>query len=201
MEIIQIHWGVQCAYSGRYCNFRHSRFFHQGIHLTRIRHTYQLGVLALSKPQHEVFLQSEGTSDDDTKEAWRQAVIIISPTFQFWDMILRMETLSLIFVRAHRETNFSLYVESLEGLVPWIFEFNHHNYARWIPKHIRDMESLHLSVYQQFEECGHWVVQKATKCFSAMPIDQYHEQHKKSVKGTGGAVGLTENPSARDFSR
>ena len=165
-------------------------------HLTRTRHARQLSVLALSKLQHKAFLQSEGPHDDDTEEAWRQAAIIKSPTFQFWDMILRMEILGLIFVRAHRETNFSLYVESLKALVPWFFAFDHHNYARWIPVHIRDMESLPPSVHKQFEEYGHWVVQKTTNRFSAMPIDQCHEQNNETVKGTGGAVGLTENPSA-----
>ena len=34
-----------------------------------------------------------------------------------------------------------------------------------------------------------------TNCFSAMPIDQCHEQNTETAKGTGGAVGLTENPS------
>ena len=29
-----------------------------------------------------------------------------------------------------------------------------------------------------------------------MPIDQAHEQNNDLVKGSGGAVGLTENPSA-----
>ena len=29
-----------------------------------------------------------------------------------------------------------------------------------------------------------------------MPIDQAHEQNNKLVKGSGDAVGLTENPSA-----
>ena len=29
-----------------------------------------------------------------------------------------------------------------------------------------------------------------------MPIDQAHEQHNAVVKGSGGAVGLTQNPSA-----
>ena len=32
--------------------------------------------------------------------------------------------------------------------------------------------------------------------FSAMSIDQCHEQNNEVVKGSGGAVGLTENPSA-----
>ena len=29
-----------------------------------------------------------------------------------------------------------------------------------------------------------------------MPLDQAHEQENKMVKGSGGAVGLTENPVA-----
>ncbi len=29
-----------------------------------------------------------------------------------------------------------------------------------------------------------------------MPLDQAHEQNNETVKGPGGAVGLTENPAA-----
>ena len=32
--------------------------------------------------------------------------------------------------------------------------------------------------------------------FSSIPLDQPHEQANKTVKGSGGAVGLTENPVA-----
>ena len=53
------------------------------------------------------------------------------------------------------------------------------------------MEHLPSSVYEQFEECGQWVIRKTTNHFSAMPIDQCHEQNNKIVKGSGGAVGLT----------
>ena len=138
--------------------------FIKASHITRTRHAHQLSVLALSKLQHEAFLRSEGPHDDDTEEAWRQAAIIKSPTFQFWDMILRMEILGLIFVRAHRGTNFTLYMESLKAIVPWFFAFDHHNYARWIPMHICDIESLPSSVHKQLEECGHWVVHKLFLC-------------------------------------
>jgi len=37
---------------------------------------------------------------------------------------------------------------------------------------------------------------KLQKDFSAMPIDQAHEQNNEIVKSAGGAVDLTENPSA-----
>ena len=87
-------------------------------------------------------------------------------------------------------------MESLKALVPWFFALDHHNYARWIPIHIRDMESLDASIHQEFEECGHWVVQKTTNRFSSIPIYQAHEQNNALVKGSGGAAGLTENPSA-----
>ena len=83
-----------------------------------------------------------------------------------------------------------------EGVSPLVLALDHHNYARWIPIHIHDMESLDASIRQEFEECGHWVVQKSTNRFSSIPIDQAHEQNNALVKGSGGVVGLTENPSA-----
>lgn len=37
---------------------------------------------------------------------------------------------------------------------------------------------------------------KMKKLFSSVALDQAHEQVNAVVKGEGGAVGLTENPSA-----
>ncbi len=119
-----------------------------------------------------------------------RAMITKSPTFQYWDTILKIEILGLMFVRAHREQDFPLYVESLKALVPWFF-------ARTMPDGFPcDMETLPTSIHLEFEERGHWVIQKTTNRFSAIPIDQAHEQNNELVKGSGGAVGLTENPSA-----
>ena len=119
-----------------------------------------------------------------------------SPTFQFWDTVLNMEIMGLTFVRAHHEANFPLYVQFLRSLVPWFFALDHPHYARWVPVHIRDMESLPPSILEEFQAHGHWVVQKTHNCFSAMPIDQVQEQNNALVKGSGGAVELTENPSS-----
>ena len=58
--------------------------------------------------------------------------------------------------------------------------------------HLRDMESLPPSILEEFQEHGHWVVKKTNNRFSAMPIDQAQEQNIALVKGSGGAVGLTE---------
>ncbi|KAJ8037688.1 hypothetical protein HOLleu_18574 [Holothuria leucospilota] len=97
---------------------------------------------------------------------------------------------------AHWEHNFRLYVEALKAVTKWFFALDHQNYARWMLIHIRDMESLPPSIRKEFEEHGNWVVNKTNNRFSAMPIDQAHEQNNEFVEGSGGAIGLTENPSA-----
>ena len=81
---------------------------------------------------------------------------------------------------------------------PVIDQFNHINYSRWLPVHIADLVNLsttHSKVYQEFLK-GNFAVQKSSKVFSAMAIDQCHEQMNEVIKGTGGAVELTENPQA-----
>ena len=119
-----------------------------------------------------------------------------SPTFLFWDLILKYETLVLLVVRAHRQRNFTLYVEALEELIPLFFALDHVNYARWAPIYLRDMKSLPESISKVFQEEGRWVLLKTGNRFSAIPFDQAHEQENKVVKSGGGAVGLTENPVA-----
>ena len=72
------------------------------------------------------------------------------------------------------------------------------NYRRWLPVHIRDMQELpikHPDVYEKFIN-GFFVVHKTHKRFSAIALDQAHEQENAVVKGEGGAVGQTENPGA-----
>ena len=101
-----------------------------------------------------------------------------------------------MFIRAHREKLFCLYVEVLEELVYLFFSLDHINYARWVPIHLRDMKSLPALVRKECEQEGHWVLSKTNNKFPAIPIDQVHEQANKDVKLAGGAVGLTENPVA-----
>ena len=60
--------------------------------------------------------------------------------------------------------------------------------------HIRDMKSLSPAVKEDVQK--YWVVAKTKKPFSTIPIDQAHEQNNAIVKGSGGAVGLTESPTA-----
>lgn len=99
----------------------------------------------------------------------------------FWDLIMRYETLILIFIRAHRERNFPLYVEVLEKLTPLFFALDHINYSRWMSVHIQDMKALPDSIQDEFEKQGHWVLSKTNNLFSSIPIDQAHEQENAYV--------------------
>ncbi|KAK3736761.1 hypothetical protein QZH41_008001 [Actinostola sp. cb2023] len=86
----------------------------------------------------------------------------------------------------------------LDGISPKLLKLgDHHNYARWLPVHIRDMvkiEKTNPAVAKEFES-GHFVVKKSIRAFSKIPLDHAHEQNNKCIKGDGGAVGLTENSS------
>ena len=83
-------------------------------HLTQTRHAHQITLLTPHKLQKEALLQL-GSSESEIE--WRNKMYQKSPTSMFWDFILRYKSLILIFVRAHREKNFSLYAEVLEKLM------------------------------------------------------------------------------------
>ena len=87
-------------------------------HVTRTRHAHQVTLLTLYILQKEAFMLSEGPKDNASAMARRNDMQKKSPTFMYWDLIMRYETLILIFVRTHREKNFPLYVEVLEKLTP-----------------------------------------------------------------------------------
>ena len=49
--------------------------------------------------------------------------------------------------------------------------------------------------YQQFER-GNFVLHESPREFSGVALDQAHEHNNALVKGDGGAIGITEHPSA-----
>ena len=55
-----------------------------------------------------------------------------------------------------------------------------------------ELSTKHPEIAAAFYE-GKFVVNKTNSVFS---VDQAHEQNNALIKGDGGAVGLTSNPSA-----
>lgn len=121
-----------------------------------------------------------------------------APQFHFWYTALQLELLVLTFIKSLRTGNFVLYVDSLTKLAPWFFILDHTNYARWVPVHLRDMANLstaHPEMAVEFNN-GNFTVRKTGRVFSAIAIDQAHEQNNCAVKSDGGAIGLTQSPDA-----
>ncbi|CAB4035903.1 Hypothetical predicted protein, partial [Paramuricea clavata] len=161
-------------------------------HDTRTRHANKVTVLVLQRLLNEAFNQRSNV--DESLSNWLEQMYKKFPTFKFWNMIAHYEILILIFVRAHRERNLPLHVTVLEVLVPLFFVLDHVNYSRWLPVHIRDMKALPQDIKD--ETRNHCTIAKSLHRYSAIPIDQAHEQENKVVKASGGAVGLTKNPVA-----
>ena len=169
--------------------------------ITRTRLAHQITACSLYKLKKEAYQDycSEETDRPTLSfEDWCEQRRPQSPQFQFWDLVLDMELVLLLLIRSFREGNFDLYREALSELIPYFFANNNVNYARWLPVHFRDMMSLekqHQEVAREFHK-GNFVVHKSRRDFSAMAIDQAHEQNNAAIKGDGGAIGLTEDPGA-----
>ena len=122
-------------------------------HFTKTTRAHQTTSVALHKLQRDVYEQLHGGSEEEEFENWQDGMMKTSPPYRFWHMILQMELTVLAFVKAHRENNFTLYVETLEALVAWFFALDHINYARWVPIHVRDMKSLPRSIKTKLKQC------------------------------------------------
>ena len=155
--------------------------------ITSARYLLQVCLCAEYKAMRVVFDSSEST--DDIQD-WMEEKASESPMFHYWKMILQI--LILMFIRSESERVFTLYVQVLKSIVKYIFVFNHYNYARWLTIHVDDLMKLELvcpNVYKEFCS-GNFVVQKTINPFSAIAVDQAHEQNNAVIKGVGGAVGL-----------
>ena len=60
---------------------------------------------------------------------------------------------------------------------------------------MRQLEFKHPNIAKEFAE-GKFTVRKTLRSFSCIAIDHAHEQNNAFIKGDGGAIGLTDNPSA-----
>ena len=171
--------------------------------VTRTRQMHQVTACSLYKllkaayADHCAELQDRG-EEASSFDNWCALRKEESPQFQFWHMVLTMELVVFVLIRSFREANFALYCQALGQLIPFFFANNNTNYARWLPVHLRDMltlETTHPVVFEEFQK-GNFVVHKTNRDFSAMALDQAHEQANAIIKADGGAIGLTEDPSA-----
>jgi len=171
--------------------------------IIRTRQMHQITACSLYKLLKAAHTDYSKETDEQPEEvpsfeAWCEHRKLQSPQFHFWYMVLSMELVILLLIRSFREANFFLYCQSPAELIPYFFANNNVNYARWLPIHYRDMVTLeqkHPQLAQEFQS-GNFVVHKSSRQFSAMAIDQAHEQTNAVIKADGGVIGVTEDPSA-----
>lgn len=193
---------VQVLVQADIASFGIADSFLKASHIARTRRVHQITACALyilQQRAYEHYINLQGSSEKTLQfSEWCDHKSQIVPQFHYWAIVMELEICLLVYVRSLRQANFTLYLDALTELVPWFFAFDHTNYARWVPVHLRDMAELpnkHPHILKEFN-AGKFTVQKSIRIFSSIPIDQAHEQNNAIIKGDGGAVGLTDNPAA-----
>lgn len=121
------------------------------------------------------------------------------PLFNVMHQYMRMVTEMMSFIQAVRTGDWALHLEALELFTKYFFAHDMLNYACMIPVYLAQMQMLHESdpeIYEEFKQ-GNWVVNK-NSCvpFCEIGADNALEHVNLSMKVTGGLVGITLNPTA-----
>lgn len=158
----------------------------------RTRYAHGVTAASLHILQHRAYddyLRESETTEKMAFETWCQEKSRKHPQFKYWCIVLELELKVLMFVRSLRSSNFKMYVDALILLMPWFFALNRTHSSRWLSVHVQDMQHLpilHPELAKEFE-AGKFTFTKTSRAFSAMPLDQGHEQNNQIVKGDGGA--------------
>ena len=112
---------------------------------------------------------------------------------------MRMVTIMLDFIRAVRNGDWTMHLNTLEQFTKYFFACDRLNYARMIPLYLSEMLSLQEKDPNLWEEfsSGNWVVNNSKIAFCALGADHALEQVNRWMKVAGGIVGITQNQTAR----
>ena len=123
-----------------------------------------------------------------------------SKNYAFWLSYMKMVETLLNFIRAEREGNWQLHLESFAAILPWLVMYDHNNYSRWGPVYLTEMRSLEKTapeIYREFQ-AGNFVIKRSQNLFNQVPPDQATEWINKMCKVSGGIIGITRSDQARD---
>ena len=90
-----------------------------------------------------------------------------SATAKFWLSVIDMEVLLFMFIRSLRDSDFRLFIQCFKDMLPWMATLN-------------DMKYLSEAIFEEFTH-GNFTIKKSHQAFSAIGIDQAHEQNNKVV--------------------
>ena len=104
----------------------------------------------------------------------------------------------LRFMRSVRMGDWVEHLLSVEAITGYFFALDLHNYSAMMALCVAEMQAMkeeNPAIWNEFER-GNWVVRKTRTLFSALGADEALEQENRSLKVTGGLVGITQNPKA-----
>ena len=123
-----------------------------------------------------------------------------SETFKYWATFLEGGDLLLQLLRAEREGNFELHLDTVCGVLPWLKAAGRHTYSKFLPVYVADMKALehqHPASHQHMCSGGFVVRRSPDHRFNAVATDQALEQTvNRDGKSKGGVIGLTLRKSA-----
>ena len=111
--------------------------------------------------------------------------------------VKQFETI-LIFIKATRDRDIELHLQSPECLIKYFFAHDHLNYARLLPLYLSTMQNIKKTdpkLWKEFED-GKFCVSKSNVKFTSIGSDHGVEQENKRLKVSGGIVGITQQEQA-----
>ena len=118
------------------------------------------------------------------------------PLFKFARDYMKFVMCILMFIRASREGDWNLHLESLKALAKYFFAYDRLNYARMVPLYLAQMHRLKIDdIHHEFTQ-GNFCVNKNEIPFCAIGPDHAIEHINKLMKSRGGLKGLTQQPAA-----
>ena len=106
-----------------------------------------------------------------------------------------MVSILLCFTRAQRDGSWDLHLYAFKRMLPFLFRYNHVNYARWGTVYLTYMSVLPPEVLHEFQE-GNVVVKRRDRRFNQVSADQCTEWLNTIGNKSGGLVGITRVASA-----
>ena len=160
--------------------------------IKRARYANQVTLSALITLATDAF---RSQSEYSSYKEWQENISNKSVTAKYWFTVIELQVLLFMFIRSLRESNFDMFIRCFEEMLPWLAVLDHRNYLMWGSVFLNDMKNLSAQVFEAFAH-GHFTVKKSNRLFSAIGIDQAHEQNNKVVKVDGGAIGILDNEQA-----
>ena len=122
------------------------------------------------------------------------------PMFRVFFDYMNFILLILSFIKATRKGDWELHLASLSAICKYFFALDQLKYARMVPLYLAEMTALEETdpdIWNEFKT-GNFVVNKSNVPYSAVGPDHAIEHANRSMKVTGGLIGITLNENARN---